>query len=60
LVVLELTKVLPNAEMLLGFQIWVGKQYCGGHNLPLLVGIGLTELPNSKWAKAHPAHPANR
>ena len=23
---------------------------------PLIV-IGLTELPNSKWAKAHPAHP---
>ena len=24
---------------------------------PSLVGIGLTELPNSGWAKAHPAHP---
>jgi hypothetical protein len=22
-----------------------------------LVGIGLTETPNSGWAKAHPAHP---
>ena len=22
-----------------------------------LVGIGLTELPNSRWAKAQPAHP---
>ena len=21
--------------MPLGFQIWVGKHYCGGHNLPL-------------------------
>ena len=28
-----------------------------GPNLPPLVGIGLTELPNSGWAKAHPAHP---
>ena len=24
---------------------------------PLLVGIGLSETPNSRWAKAHPAHP---
>ena len=24
---------------------------------PPLVVIGLTELPNSGWAKAHPAHP---
>ena len=22
-----------------------------------LIGIGLTELPNLRWAKAHPAHP---
>ena len=22
-----------NTEMPLGFQIWVGKQYCGGHNM---------------------------
>ena len=29
----------------------------GGHYLTLLVGIGLTELPNSVWAKAHPANP---
>ena len=28
-----------------------------GHNLPLLVGIGLTELPNSGVAKAPPAPP---
>ena len=26
-------------------------------NIPHLVGIGLTEFPNSGWAKAHPAHP---
>ena len=38
-------------EMLLGFQIRVGKQQRGGHNMPLLVGQGLTELPI-----AHPAH----
>jgi hypothetical protein len=24
--------------------------------MPLLVGQGLTKLPNSGWAKAHPAH----
>ena len=24
---------------------------------PPLVRIGLTELPNSRWAKAHSAHP---
>ena len=34
-------------EMPLGFQIWVGKHKCGGHNLPPWVGIGLTKLPNS-------------
>ena len=45
------------AEMSLGYQIWVGKQKCGGHNLPLPVGIGLTETSNSRWAKAHPTHP---
>ena len=44
------------AEMPLGFQIRVDKQYCGGHNLPRQGGIGLIELPNSRWAKAHPAH----
>ena len=43
-------------EMMLCFQIRVGKQLCSGHNLPL-VGIGLTETSNSGWAKAHPAHP---
>ena len=26
-------------------------------NLPPLVQIGLTKLPNSGWAKAHPGHP---
>ena len=30
-------KDLPLTEMPLGFQIWVGKQKCGRHNLPLLV-----------------------
>ena len=25
--------------MSLGYQIWVGKQKCDGHNLPLLIGI---------------------
>ena len=44
-------------EMPLGFQIRMGKQSCGGHHLPPLVGIGLTNLPNSRWAKAHSAHP---
>jgi hypothetical protein len=34
----------------------VGKKQCGGHNLPPLVGIGLNELPNSRWAKPHPGH----
>ena len=43
-------------EMPLGFKIRVVKQQRGGHNLPLLVGKGLTELPNSGWAKAHLAH----
>ena len=34
--------------MLLGFQIRVqGNQLYGGHNLPPLVGIGLTERPFS-------------
>ena len=43
--------------MPLGFQIRVGKQQCGGHNLPSpIVGKGLTELLNSMWAKAQPAH----
>ena len=37
----------PSSEMLLGFQIRVSKEWCVGHNLPSLVGIGLTELPNS-------------
>ena len=32
-------------EMPLGFQIQVGKQQRGGHNMPLLVGQSLTELP---------------
>ena len=30
---------------------------CGGHNLAPLVEIGLTEIPNSGWTKAHQAHP---
>ena len=33
----------------------MGKQ-AGGHTLPTLVGIGLTELPISNWAKAHSPH----
>ena len=32
---------------------------CGGHNLPPLVEIGLTELSNSGGAKAPPSTPAN-
>ena len=36
-----------SSEMSLGFQIRVGKHYCGGHNLSSLAGIGLTKLPNS-------------
>ena len=35
-------------KMTLGFQIRVGDP---------LIGIGLTETPNSRWAKAHLAHP---
>ena len=38
-------------EMLLGFQIWVGI-ICP----PPLVGIGLGDFPNSRWAKAHPSY----
>ena len=30
---------------------------CGGHNMPSLVGIRLTEFQNSGWAKTNPAHP---
>ena len=29
---------------------------CWAYSAPVVV-IGLTELPNSGWAKAHPAHP---
>ena len=29
----------------------------GGHNLPPPCGIGITETPNSRWAKTHPDHP---
>ena len=36
---------------------WGGPVLCGGHNLLPLVVIGLTGLPNSGWAKAHPGHP---
>ena len=44
---------LPNSEMSLGYQIWGGgggNQQCGRHNLPPLVGVGLSELPFSVWA----------
>ena len=45
------------SEISLGFQIRVGKQQCFGHNLPPWTKyVMLTELPNSKWSKAHPAH----
>ena len=37
----------PFSEKPLGFQTWVGKQYCGGHNLP----PWLTEPPNSGGLK---------
>ena len=43
--------------MLLGFQIWVVKQYVVGIICPHGWNRLLTELANSKWAKAHPAHP---
>ena len=46
-----------STEMTLGFRIRGCQQQCGGHNLPPLVGIGLTELPNSGSAKAPPAPP---
>ena len=37
-----------------------GKQSYGGRNLtPTPVEIGLTEPPNSGWAKAPPDHPLN-
>ena len=42
--------------MPLVIQIRMSNQLYGGHNLPPLVGIGLTELPNSGWPRAHPAH----
>ena len=48
---------IDHAELSLRFQIRGGKQLYGGHNLPFLVGIGLTELPNSEWPKNHPVHP---
>jgi len=44
------------AEMPLGFQIWVGKQQCGGHNLTL---IGLTELLDSGWTLSPPGPPTS-
>ena len=34
-----------------------GYAVVGGHNLLPLVEIGLTDLPKSGCAKAHPAHP---
>ena len=43
--------------MSLGFQIRGCYQYCGGHNLPPLIGIGLTELQKSGGAKAPLAPP---
>ena len=46
-----------HSGMPLGFQTRVGRQLYGGHNLPSLVGIGLTETPYSGWAKNNPAHP---
>ena len=30
----------------------------GGHNLPPLVEMGLTDLPKPGWEIAHPAHPS--
>ena len=45
------------SEMSLGFQVTVGKQLRGGHNLTPLVGIGLKETLNHGWAKTHPANP---
>ena len=45
------------AVMPLGFQIQVASSNAVG--IICLVGIGLTETPNSGWAKAHPAHPAH-
>ena len=35
-------------------KIWGGEKKCSGHNLPLLVEIGLTNLPKSGDAKALP------
>ena len=29
---------------------------CGGHNLPPLDELGLTDLPKPGWAITHPAH----
>ena len=44
--------------MPLGFQIRVGYLAVMWWAKPVpLVVIGLTELPNSGWAKAHSAHP---
>ena len=43
------------AEMSLGFKIWLGKQYCGGHNLPP-PGWNRVNLLNSRWTKAQPGH----
>ena len=40
-----------------GLKIWVCQYYLGGHNLSPLVEIGLTDLPKSGCAMAHPAHP---
>ena len=43
--------------MPLGFQIAGGEQVVMWWAVCPLVEIGSTELPNSCWAKAHPAHP---
>ena len=50
---------LEDQELVLHSRDAVRFTNLGGHNLPPppLVGIGLTEIPNSGWAKAHPAHP---
>ena len=48
-------------EMPLGFKCGWASSNVVGYNLPPtpLVEAGLTELPNSGWAKAHPAYPAH-
>ena len=38
--------------MAVGLKIWRSKKECGGHNLPSLVEIGLTDL--LKFARAKP------